>query len=357
MDYGQSPSNNHPGITTATVLPASRRVSGAARHRGPARPSVDRLRSRRRALLLSAAAASTLAILASITASPNSAVAAPAPVFTPTSWWNTPLGNAPVDANSARYIADSQIATHSQNYLKLAIGAWGAPTYHATASDPLYTITPTMYGKTVTVHIPASAQPQPTSDAELTVYDPSTAQVVGLWGGAFNSTTHKWTTAGIDHYALGSDGVASAAGGVKGNEGHRGISANFRAIRQDELLAGAINHRFEIYWWATAPKTPEGAKAYWPMYNSEQNKGGLVPEGSVVRIKPSVDLSTRGLSPAAKVIAQALQTYGAVVGDNSGSGNNLKLQSNADWTGLLVASALKSIPWSDYEFVKGGYRP
>src|SRR4051794_27295492 len=122
----------------------------------------SRSRAHRRALKVTAAAGVALvAVLPVAVSSTSSAVAAPAPVFTATSWWNTPLGNAPVDPNSARYIADSQQLAHTQNYLKLSIGAWGAPTYHAVATDPLYTITPTMYGSSVTVHIPASAQPQP----------------------------------------------------------------------------------------------------------------------------------------------------------------------------------------------------
>ena len=347
--------NSHTGYFASTGRRSAQHVLPETVSFGPRQA---RSRAHRRALTAAAAAGVALvAVLPVAVSSTSSAVAAPEPVFTATSWWNTPLGNAPVDPNSARYIADSQQLAHTQNYLRLSIGAWGAPTYHAVATDPLYTITPTTYGNSVTVHIPASAQPQPTSDAELTIYDPSTNQVVGLWGGAYNSTTRKWTTAGIDRYYLNSDGVAAKSGGMKGNEGHRGISANFRGIRQDELLAGAINHRFEVYWWATASQTPEGARAYWPMTNAEQNKGGVVPEGIVVRIKPGVDLSTRHLSPSALVIAQALQKYGAVVGDNSGSGNNLKLQANANWTGLLAANSLAAIPWSDYEFVKGGYRP
>jgi hypothetical protein len=56
------------------------------------------------------------------------------------------------------------------------------------------------------------------------------------------------------------------------------------------------------------------------------------------------------------VVARALQRYGGVVGDNSGSGNNLKLQSNARWTHLLRSDSLRSLHWSDYEFVRGGTR-
>jgi hypothetical protein len=278
--------------------------------------------------------------------------------FLATSWWNTPLGAAPVDSHSAAYVADSQNTAHTQNYLNLVLGSWGSQVYTAVASDPLYTIDASSYGPTVTVHIPAGAVQQPTSDAEISVIDPSTNQAVGLWHTTYNAGTHKWASAGTDRYYLGTNAIQQKLlGGTSGNDGHRGVPAPFRGVHMNEVTGGAINHRLEIYWHATAGSTPEGAKSYFPMNSSEQNKGGIVPEGIVVRIKPSVDLRTKNLSPSALIVATALQNYGAVVGDNSGSGNNLKLQSNANWTGMLTKDSLKSIPWTDYEFVKGGYRP
>jgi len=77
----------------------------------------------------------------------------------------------------------------------------------------------------------------------------------------------------------------------------------------------------------------------------------------VVRIKPAVNLSTKGLNPAALIVAKALQTYGCIVGDNSGSSSRLKLQENVDWTGILSTDDLSSIPFTDWVFVKGGYDP
>jgi hypothetical protein len=93
------------------------------------------------------------------------------------------------------------------------------------------------------------------------------------------------------------------------------------------------------------------------MSGSESGKNGVVPEGIVIRIRPSVNLKERNLSPAAMVIAKALKRYGAVVGDNSGSGNNLKLQANTDWSGILHQDSLRALKWRDFVFVKGGYRP
>lgn len=277
--------------------------------------------------------------------------------FKATSWWNTPLGAAPIDPYSRAYIRDSQKMAHTQNYLKLVLGDWGMPFYRALRSDPLYRINPSN-GPTVTVHIPAHARQQPTSDASLTVVDPATHKAVGLSGARYDAGGHRWTATGASRYWLWSAGIEeSLRGGTNGNRGHRGIPSPMQVVTKGEVLSGAINHRLALYWWETASSTPTGRDAYFPMSNSESGKNGIVPEGIVLRIKRSVDLKAKHLSPAALVVARALQKYGAVVGDNSGSGNNLKLQSNADWTRLLNKDSLRSIPWSDYVFVRGGYRP
>jgi hypothetical protein len=173
----------------------------------------------------------------------------------------------------------------------------------------------------------------------------------------YHPKTHRWTAAGTDRYYLSSTGIQhSLPGGHRGNEGHRGIPSTYRAVHKQEVMSGAIHHRLELFWWATAGHTPGGRQAYFPMSGSEQHKGGVVPEGIVLRIKPSVNLRAKHLSPAALVIARALKRYGGIIGDNSGSGNNLKLQSNANWTHSLRKNSLESIGWRDYEFVRGGAR-
>jgi hypothetical protein len=278
--------------------------------------------------------------------------------FRATSYWNTPLGKAPIDRHSKRYIRDAQVAAHSQNYLKLVLGKWAMPTYRAHAGDPVFRINPAA-GPTVRLHIPRHARPMPTSDAAVTVIDPFSRLVVNLGGARFHRKTHRWTARTASRYRSDSNGIAQGLPtGTRGNLGHRGIPGSVQAVTMKEIRQGAIRHRLEMYWWETARTTPGGREAYFPMTGSEASlKQGVVPEGIVIRIKRSVNLTRKHLTPAALTIARALQRYGAVIGDNSGSGNNIKLQANARWTRVLVAHSLNSIHWSDYVFVKGGYRP
>jgi hypothetical protein len=194
------------------------------------------------------------------------------------------------------------------------------------------------------------------SDAALTIIDKSTNQVVGLFGAHGSGT--NWSVSGLSRYGYQTNGIAGGlAGGVKSNFGHRGIPASVPAVTKAEIRRGKIRHRLEIYWHETASRTPEGRSAYFPMTGSESGKSGVVPEGAVIRIKRSVDLKSLHLSRAAYVVARALQKFGAVVGDNSGQGNSMKLQGNTNWSGILNKNSLRKIPWSDYAFVKGGYRP
>jgi hypothetical protein len=272
--------------------------------------------------------------------------------FTPTSYWNSRLGRAPLSPHSAAWIRDAK--AHSGHHLNLVLGDWGMPVYRAKPSDPLVRISSS--GHTVRVHLPRRARPMTGDDAAMTIIDRSTDQVVGLFGAHVSGG--KWSVSGLSRYRYRSNGIAGGLpGGHKANFGHRGIPASVAAVTKAEIRRGKIRHRLEVYWHETASRTPGGASAYFPMTGSESGKTGVVPEGAVIRIKPSIDLRRLHLSRAALVIARALQRYGAVVGDNAGQGNSMKLQGNTNWSGILNKNSLRSIPWKDFVFVKGGYRP
>jgi hypothetical protein len=83
--------------------------------------------------------------------------------------------------------------------------------------------------------------------------------------------------------------------------------------RHDEVAAGAIDHALRI----TVPTTQKAyihPATHWASSNTDPNQP---PMGLRVRLKASYDIS--GLKGQAKVVAQALKTYGALVADNAGS--------------------------------------
>lgn len=284
-------------------------------------------------------------------------------VFKDTSYWNTPIdksGPAPVHSRNATYIADSQKTANTQNWLKLSMGNYAQPIFSSSCTDKAYTVNPVKYGDTKTLRIPVAARPAPGNDSQMVIYDMCQREVFGLHQAAYNSTSDTWTASSLDHYGLDTEGLEKDAATTDSatNDGHRGIPPPVRAVEKAEIEAGVIPHRLECFWHLTAAQTPEVGDndAYWPMTGAE-NKTGIVPEGVVIRIKRSVNLANYSLSPAARIIAKALQDYGCTVGDNSGSGNRLKVQRNTSWTGILNVDSLKPLTWNLWEFVKGGYDP
>ena len=82
---------------------------------------------------------------------------------------------------------------------------------------------------------------------------------------------------------------------------------------------------------------------------------------AIIRIKASVDLTGLGLSRAALIVATALQTYGAVIGDQTSGPVELKVENVVAegrgwlWKGVLSATSLSKIPLSSYEIVTLGF--
>ncbi|MBA2560852.1 MAG: hypothetical protein H0V07_13395 [Propionibacteriales bacterium] len=306
----------------------------------------------RRALIQSAIAAGAFAAIpASTTQQASAVLTGPAyRAFKTTSIWNQPLPvNAPIDVDSARFIADAK--AHSDSYLKLTLGSFAMPTYFATVNDPLRTVTDS-HGRVVTLHIPDAAAPMDSNDAEFTVFDKSMNVCVGFHH-AQRDAAGKITTEGLDRWHLDSNGLHGKLPQSDDNYnlGHRGSPAPLRQIRLDEVRSGLIAHKLAAYWWATAEK------GYFPMYGYESGKGGVVPEGMQLRVKRSVDLAMRftpGSGPY--VIAKAFQDYGLYVGDNSGSGSRVKVERSSAWANLNVdANCLSKLLWDDYEFIQRGF--
>ena len=276
--------------------------------------------------------------------------------FTNDSWWNVPMpAAAPVDPDSSRWMDDLASATRD-NRLKLG-GApgtsqtWAQPVYFSQETDPVFTIRPRS-GPTVTVHIPADATASGASAPKMTVIDRSTDQGVGLFGAKYSNG--QWTSTGVDRYFLSSNGLDEDFGGAPGNTGHRGVTMVTKAPRINEVQAGVIAHRTQCH----VPPSIIGVQHVWPMTGSDGDDPGGIPQGIVLRIRPSVDLVARGLSNGALVIARSLQDYGCVITDGGASEAATLMVELGDWSGTGVdKDSLRALTWDDWEFVEGGYRP
>src|SRR5690606_31638440 len=88
-------------------------------------------------------------------------------------------------------------------------------------------------------------------------------------------------------------------------------------IREGEATRGPIEHAIAV----AIPARNLGGRAVWPATSDDQTSdyAGSIPMGSRFAIPPNVDLDSLGLSPAYLRLARALQKYGLIVVDKSGS--------------------------------------
>jgi hypothetical protein len=302
----------------------------------------------------------------------NSARAAALPyrAFSSGSYWNSLLpADAPLHPDSDRII-DFLVADNVTNYVLLSgtddTGKWGQPVYWVQTGDPVYDVRSTRYmlpPEFASLRIPRGARPDPTSDAEMTVYDPDRGYVAGLWLAAYDPATDSWTAGGGDIYYLGSNGLhgtLSQSDEARNSGNHRGLPPPTYAVRYDEITAGRIDHVLKI-----AVNTVKGDTHVFPMVGDEPGSDHpYAPvEGARIRIKPSVDLGKLNLSPPALTVARALQRYGAIIGDQTGAPVELKMENTIAegrghlWNGVLNSASLAAIPLRLYEVIEHGYEP
>jgi hypothetical protein len=293
--------------------------------------------------------------------------ARPYRAFSDASYWSTPLPeDAPTDPRSEQII-DFLQANNRANFIRLAgtdaSGQWGIPIYWAGRGDPHYLVANSCDFRQPRefrdVRIPVGAEPDPTSDSAMTVYDRRRGLVYGFHRTRYDVEHDSWSACGgtvsyLD--SLGLDGKLAGSDQIR-NRGHRGVPPPTYAVRLGEIRWGSIDHMLKI---AVNAASPDHV---FPMVGSDgvSTDPSAPPEGARLRIKPSIQLDELGLSPAALVIARALQEYGAVIGDQSGASVTLKVENTVAegrgqlWRDVLSANSLSAIPLRAFEIVELGY--
>jgi len=199
-----------------------------------------------------------------------------------------------------------------------------------------------------------------TSDSPFVVIDRANGMTV--WGA-------KAKVAGPHLISVGAAGAFwHASNGLDRRNPRSDSNLNFRSrgaipdamvIRRDLVDWGIANntdlghvlHLFMV-------ETDSSAGHVHPMVGSESGKYGWGAEGQRIAIDPGIDLTTRGLSPEALVVARTLQRYGAYLGDNSGGPTALKAEQESAgrpvWVGRLPADSLRGLSWEDFVVVSAG---
>jgi hypothetical protein len=317
--------------------------------------------------------------LSATAAEPPAAATSPAQpktVFSPQSFWYTPLPiQTPLHPNSANFVAEF-LRQKKAYYGTVSINttAYAAPVYIAAAGVPTVAVTewncqkkkhtdPKLAQQWSAVPMPVYAEQADGTDAEMVIYQPSSdtlwefwqARVVGgqwqaCWGGRME---HVSTSNGIWHHPYGTTAT--------------GLPFLGGQITADELQRGAINHVLGI----SLVDLENWNVCSWPANRSDgwnpKKAPNRIPEGLRFRLDPAVDVAALHLHPVGALIAKAAQRYGFVIWDKAGA-ITLRAQNPKSYTklgrpnpypdlfqGKPAYAILNGFPWDRLQFLPMDY--
>lgn len=305
--------------------------------------------------------------------------------FRATGLWNTPLPpDVPIRSDSAQLIADllRQIPRtldptipappDGSGVAWIERGNYSTCVYEVPATQPTVTVRDER-GRAIftdayaAVPIPSAARIPTGLDKHLVIWQPDTDRMWEFWhmrrdaqgwiaghGGAMQNVSANagvfdagaWVNPNPDFCARDWWGATATALPLLGG-----------LIRIHELQAGHIPH-------ALAGAIPDCAlSSTWlaPARRSDGNGKGLIPQGARLRLPARLQLSTLGLSPLVRMIAEAVQTYGWIIRDATyGSANfygEIQKTGQPDpwlpyWSNLT--GQLHKFPWSALQVVDAG---
>lgn len=300
-------------------------------------------------------------------------------IFSAGSVWRQDISRAPLAPNSAAMVSGlkGQVEKYYGGIAAFNVFKHNTSVYTVPASQKRITVkfsncqnksytpaqlyTPSRGAHFVDVPVPSTAIPAANSDGQLTIYSPSSDQLwefwkmekradgwYACWGGRIDkvSTSHGFFP----------DGMGAAA---------TGLAVSAGSIRVDEAQRGSIDHALSL----AIPSPAHWKNFSWPAQRSDgsDTSANAIPEGTRLRLDPSVDVDKLGLTPVGKMVAKSAQKYGFIVTDRSGavsiqaeSGAGAKAATGIDpWTTILGGTpsylVFKNFPWDKMQALPKDY--
>jgi hypothetical protein len=267
------------------------------------------------------------------------------PVFPADNPWNLDVSALPLDPNSDDYIAS--ISAYGNEYLHADFGApaeYGIPYVVVDGDQPLVPITFIDYGDESDpgpYPIPPDAPVEAGSDQHVLVIDGDNCVLYEMYAAEFNG--EGWDAGSGAVFDLLSNELrpetwtsADAAG----------LPIFPGLVRYDEVEAGAIHHALRF----TVEETQRAYIHPATHYASYNDDPDLPPMG--LRLRLSADYDISGYSGQARVVLEALRTYGMIVADN-GTSWFITGATDPRWDDDDL-NQLKEVPGSAFEVVQTG---
>lgn len=241
------------------------------------------------------------------------------------SFWTTPL--PPV---TPRHADSNAFVNNVLDQLKRYYGAaalnttsYTAPVYVAAPTQPLVSVRysncqlkgwtdPKFLAQIERIPIPPEAVPAKGTDAEMVIYQPSSDRIWELWKAEKRADGWYACWGGRLDNACVSNGIYPYPYGVTAT----GLSLLGGLMQVDELRVGRVEHVIDI----ALPETRKSVFS-WPANRTDGRVDSptAIPQGIRFRLDPLLNVEVLNLHPVAKVMARAMQKYGVIVRDSSGS--------------------------------------
>ncbi len=268
------------------------------------------------------------------------------PVFPSDNAWNMRVDTLPVDSRSPAYISSIN-GSGGNGFLHADFGAdptYGIPYVVVPGSQPMVPIVFNEYGDESDpgpYPVPLNAPVEAGNDRHVLVVQQDACKLYELYHAARSGS--GWSAGSgavfdLRSNALRPDGWTSADAA--------GLPILPGLVRYDEVAAGRINHALRF----TVSRTQRGYIYPATHFASSSTDPNLPPMGLRLRLKPDFDIS--GYHGQARVILEALKTYGMIVADN-GSSWFISGATDSRWNDDDL-NQLKTVPGSAFEAVTTG---
>jgi hypothetical protein len=309
----------------------------------------------------------------------------PLPLFPPDNWWNVGISAAPVDSNSASYIAfinnggtrhlhpdfGGEVSTGS-------VGIYGMPYAVVDGTEPKQAVTFQYWDESDGVNystgqglpfypIPSQAITQShwieggdpgnvdlrsQEDRHLLIIDCTNKYLYELYNVFYDAAHAQWLAGSGAFFDMNTnnrrpDGWTSADAA--------GLAILPGLVRYDEAWNASvaeIGHAFRV--------TVRSTNGYvYPASHQAGSSAGALPMGARLRLKTSVngqDPALRTSDPNVQKIFRAMQTHGLIVADN---GSDMYITGTFDmrWNNDVLNPAFSLLAASDFDVIQLGWKP
>lgn len=251
--------------------------------------------------------------------------------FPATDPWRQNVTNATVDGNSDAILATigATLKLHPDFASDIEDGSYQGIPYQVVSGQAMVPVTYNAYGSQsdagpmpIPSNVLIEGYPNPAgSDGHALVLDRDNCFLYELFGTTLSSTGAVSAASG----AIFDLNANSARPYLWTSADAAGLPIFPGLVRYDEVSAGAINHALRF----TLPKTVAAIVPPAKHYAANTTEQYGPPMGMRLRLRASFDISK--FTPQAKIILQALKTYGMILADNGGSAMFVSGAPNTSW--------------------------